>query len=249
MKRLLVLFVLFTLLIGCTVPQPDPINIEATISTGIEQTQAAPPTIPTTLVQTNTLAPTNTLPPTNTPRPTSTPEPTATTVPTLTPTEIPSQGIAKNYLASDEDAGIVVEVVRIEIAPKASIHFDFSDEIFDDKPIVVGFTFRIINNNDMVISSRLHHGIASVNGEQIDLYDYWLESEFGDDISGVVLPGSYVIGGYWTGIKRSSWEEVNKIVISFDYFIDSDYNRVTKDFLFTIDVIDWAYEPLPDELK
>lgn len=243
MKYVVSFFVVLFLISGCSSPQISPENIQSTIGTGIEQTQASITTdIPAQI-------PTDTSVPTNTPRPTITPKPTSTITPTLAPTEVPAEGIAKNYVASDEDAGVVFEVVRIVIAPKDSIDFDFSDEIFSDKQNIVGFLFRISNNTERIVKNSVNHALASVNGEQVDFYDYWLVSDIGDDMHGDILPGSYLIGGYWTGIKRSSWAEVNKIVIAIDQFYDSDYDRVTKAFLFSIDVIDWGFEPLPDELK
>lgn len=245
MKYIVSVLVVLMLISGCSSPQISSDDIQSTIKAGIEQTQAS---IPTDIPTEN---PTNTLVPTNTPRPTSIPKPTNTIAPTQAPTEVPAQGIAKNYVASDEDAGVVVEVVRVLIAPKESVSQNFAtSEIYNDKSTLVEFIFRITNNTNEVITFNFFTNTASVNGEQISFQDYaWAGGSIGDNLSDKVLPGSYVIGGYWTGIKRSTWEEANKIVISIDHAFDSNYSRVTKDFLFTIDVVDWSFEPLPDDLK
>ena len=64
-----------------------------------------------------------------------------------------------------------------------------------------------------------------------------------------ILPGSVLIGGNWTGIKRTAWNEVNTILISIPAIRDSDYQKITQEILLTIEVKDWTYEPIPDELR
>lgn len=244
MKHVAIVTLLVFTLVGCAAPQSSPINIEATVGAGLQQTLTALPTVqPPTIISTKTLSPTLIPSPTNTPRPLN------TVVPSLTPTQALTQGIAKNFIVSDEDSGILIEVVRIFVAPKESVPEEVrSYEIFNDKSTFIQFIFRITNSNNKIVQDNFHMTIAAINGEQVLFNDfYW--GEFGDNLSDSILPGSTVIGGYWTGIKRSSWDEVNKIIISIPHVFDSDYNRVTKDFLFTIDVNNWSFEPLPDELK
>lgn len=85
MKHILPFFLIFMLLVGCSVPQSAKIDTEATISAAIAQTQTAIPTLTATMAPTNTLAPTNTSKPTNTRAPTNTPKPTNTPRSTNTP--------------------------------------------------------------------------------------------------------------------------------------------------------------------
>lgn len=246
MKKLLILSLSVYLLFACS-PTTEQIQ------KAIEQTQSAELSLLNNSSSTSTDVPlaTRTPKPSNTPRPTSTTRPSNTPKPTSTPTELPEQGVAKNYVVSDEDDGILIEVARIVIAPKSAFDQNlFEDEIFDDKSTIVEFTFRLVNNTDSIIRFGYSFLTASVNGEQIDFSDYRRIGEFGDDISDEILPGSFLIGGIRTGIKRSSWDAVKTIVISADgAYNPSTYKSITKDFLFTIDISAWTYEPLPDELK
>lgn len=221
------------------------------IQTAIANTQAAQPTETPLPPSTNTPLPTqtNTPKPTNTPRPTNTPKPTPSE--TLTPGMDTTQMVAKNFVASQDDNGLIVEVARILIADKVAEGQDFSkSELFDDKPVVVEFLFRITNNTDKIANLYVDQGSVAINGEPIDLIDYAMEgARFGDDLGGEFLPGVTAIGGVWIGVKRTPWDQVNKIVIKIDAPHDNDFNRLGKDYYFDIDVADWTFEQLPDELK
>lgn len=251
MKSIVLFFVTAILLTSCSSPQLSNEDIQSTVGAGIEQTQAVNVTTPQSEEPSEIQANTNTPHPTNTPRPTSTPRPSNTPEPTSTPTELPGQGIAKNYVVSEEDGGVLVEVARIVVAPKSAFDQDlFDDEIYDDKSTIVEFTFRFVNSTNEVIKFGYSSLTASVNGEQVVFSDYSWSGDFGDELDNDILPGSYLIGGMRTGIKRSSWDEVTQIVILVEgAYNSSTYDDVTKDFLFTIDVSGWTYEPLPDELK
>jgi len=242
MKRIVLFFTIAILLTSCASPQLSNEDIQSTVGAGIEQTQAVNVTAPQPEESSEIQASTNTPPSTNTPRPTSTPRPSNTPSPTNTPTEPPGQGVAKNYVVSEEDGGVLVEVARIVIAPKSEFDQDlFDDEIYDDKSTIVEFTFRLVNNTTEVIRFGYSFLTASVNGEQVLFNDYWHDGEFGDELDGDLLPGSYVIGGFRTGIKRSSWDEVTQIVILVEgAYNSSTYDDVTKDFLFTINVSNWT---------
>lgn len=221
---------------------------EDAIQTAIAQTSAAQAVTEETVEPTSEPEPTNTVRPTNTSRPTNTARPTNT--PTIEPTPGYPNTIARNYLASDEDNGVIVEVARILIAQKEGFVEEFTKPVFEEKNTLVMFIFKFTNNTDQVIKSNFHTGTAALNGEQIEFMDYWWESRLrGDDLTNDILPGSTVIGGIWAGIRRSSWDEIETIIISVPHFFDKDYSRLTNSFLFTIDVDDWGFEPFPDELK
>jgi len=205
---------------------------------------------------TKTTAPTNTPRSTNTIAPTDTPEPTLT--PTIERTIDTSAMIAKNYLASTEENGVIVEVARILIGEKTAVDnllegYFPEVPIFNDKITVVEFVFRIVNNTDKIIRMYFDYDtIASINGEQISFDDYSWDNNtwFGDNLDNDILPGSTLIGGLYTGIKRSQWNEVNLITLSIPEAFESDtYNDVTNPILFTIDIIDWTFEEIPEELK
>lgn len=201
--------------------------------------------------------------PTNTPRPTNTAIPTEKPIPTNTATTKPNRDTslikAKNYLVSKESNGVIVEVARVIIGEKQSIinGLDFDDinkiPIMDDKVTIIEFIFRIVNNSDKVIRFFFKmKTIASVNSEQIVFDDYWRDNNtwFGDDLQNQILPGATVIGGLWTGVKRSPWNEISTITIPVPNAFDHDnYRDITGNFLLSFDVNDWDFEELPDELK
>ena len=251
MKKYLIIITIIFLLSSCS-----NVSNEEAVQTSVAQTLDAQNISQMTEEAiekyTEEAKPTNT----NTIIPTNTPEPTLT--PTIEPTIDTSAIIAKNYLASEEQNGVLVEVSRIIIGQKEAVikatDLDFNEfPILEDKPTIVEFIFRIVNNTDKIVKFYFDDNtIASVNGEQIKFNDYWWDDNtwFGDDLGSEILPGSTMIGGLWTGIKRSQWDEVTTITISIpEAFEPEDYSDVTGTFLFTIDVIDWTYEELPDELK
>lgn len=83
MNKIVILLTILLLLGACSGSRPvSPIDIDATISAGIAQTQQANPTSTPTEPPT----PTPTITPTNTAPPTDTPAPTATSTPAPTPT-------------------------------------------------------------------------------------------------------------------------------------------------------------------
>ena len=235
-----ILFVISLLLSGCSKPsEPD---YQATIDVlTTNQTELS--------LVTNTSAPTDTQIPTDTAVPTDTPIPTSTS--TVEPTEEITLVKAKNFVASEEQNDVIIEVERILICDKTwkNQYKEFSEEpIFNDKKTYIEFIFRVTNNTDKVISFNFFTSVASANGEQIIFEDYIYGEKFwgwgGDDIDEDILPGSMVRGYVWTGVKRTSWDEINKIIISIPYAIDKDYNRVTDHFLLEIEVGDWGFEPL-----
>lgn len=255
MKKTFFIFIVLFLLVACSQPTPDSDAIE----TAIAQTEAANPTNTNPPEPSNTPEPTetNTPEPTNTPKPTNTPRPTNTKSPTNTPTQPPTstpvdttQIISKNYVASQDSGGVILEVARVLIANKDAVDIDFSDEeLFDDKLVVMEIIFRLVNNTDETIEINIHRGLIAVNSEQVQLNDYWLNTDFGDDFYEDQLPGVTAIGGYWVGLKRTAVEDVTKILIRIDHPTDTDYNRLGPEYIFEIDVEDWGWEELPEELN
>lgn len=146
---------------------------------------------------------------------------------------------------------MVVEVARICIGAKEKIPLDFSGSAFNGKPVVVEFIFRISNPTEKSISVYVDQASIAVNDEQIDPMDYIITgNRFGDDLGGEMLPGVTKIGGFWTGLRRTPLDKVSKIQIKIRAPHDSSsYSSLGPDFSFTIDVKDWTFEQIPDELK
>jgi hypothetical protein len=258
MKKIFILLLFVVVLYACAQGQPA----ESAIQTAIAQTEASKPTeVPQTNTPEDTPTDVPTLTytpnPTNTPRSTNTPRPTNTPAPTATPTQPvdPSLAIAKNYVASQDSGGVIVEVARVLIADKAGVSQDFSEiTLLQDKTTVVEFIFKVINNTDQIVRIHVYaSGQASINGEPVIFDDYsWLNDSdtwFGDDLSEDFLPGGTTIGGFWAGIKRSQWDEITSINIKIDAPFDDDYRSIGPDYYFEIPVDGWTFEEIPDELK
>jgi hypothetical protein len=247
--KLLLLAVIILIISGCTTPpatenQPDYQATIAVLSSQLEELSAQP---------TESIPPTSTLSPTNTSVPTSTKKPTST--PTLKPTQDTTQAKAKNFVASAESNGVLIEVERILICANTWENLykeeGLSADVYQNKPTFIEFIIRVTNNTEKVIQFNSHVAIASADGEQIYfedyVYNYPAPGWIGDNLSDEILPGSMVRGGLYTGITRSKWDEVKKIIISMPHAFDKDYHRVTSDYLIEIEVGDWGFEPLLDD--
>lgn len=164
--------------------------------------------------------------------------------------------VAKNNVAEIEDSGITIEVLRVLICDKDWDGIEDLDlaqyETFSDKDTMIEYVFKITNDTDVVAHFFFTSSIASANGEQVSFVDFrnYGAGYIGNDLGSDILPGSYIIGGLWTGYSDSSWDEIKKIVISVDSAHGSSFiDKLTGNYLFTIDVINWEFEPLPTVLK
>lgn len=228
MKRLIILLALVLAACQPAAPSADAIN------TAIAQTQIAQPT---------------SIPPTETQAPSPTTAPTSTIAPTPTESTPAGNHYAWNYVASQENGGLLIEIARIVVADKATMGNKFdSISDYDDKPVVVELVFRITNNTDKVISIYPDQGTVIVGSEQISLTEYLFHSSFGD-IGGDIYPGVTKIGGIWFGVKRTPIDEILKITIAFSGPTDADFNTLGSDLTFEIDLSNRQDQPLPDELK
>jgi len=147
-QKLLLLVVLLIILISCS-PQDEP-NLQATIDV-LNTSQAELPEEEDIIEITNT------------PIPTDTQSPTETSIPTSTHTNEPTQdgslAKAKNFVATEEQNEVLIEVERILICDKYwdDIYKDYSEElIFDDKTTFIEFIFRVTNNSDKIIWFNYH---------------------------------------------------------------------------------------------
>ena len=188
------------------------------------------------------------------PTPTLTRTPTQTPTPTRTATPVPTNPvIAKNNPGTITDNDVTVDITRILFGDKAWLNLNFYNfdvhPIMQDKITAVEIMFRVTNNTGITINNNEFTGLAAVNGEQADFGDYtygennmFYREELGDPI----LPGSTVEGYIWFGIKNTTWDNVNNITILYPHFFDSQtYYSITDDFLFSIPVVGWIFEPMP----
>lgn len=172
--------------------------------------------------------------------------------PTQKPTINTNDAMAKNYLVNIEENGVVIEIVRILICDSKwePVQNKFSEyKSMDNKESLIEIIFRITNNRDQNINALITETIAAFDGEQIKFDDYYFDTWIGDEFIYDILPGSIMIGGIWLGVSRSKFDEIEKIVISMPYISGSNYEQLTNDFVWTIDVENWEFETFPTEIN
>lgn len=214
---------------------------QAQVEQAIAETQAAMPTETATIeIEQPTKAPTATLVPTKTASPTKTPKPPEPTPDSNNPSGI--VGVAKNNLGSIERDGIIVEMSRVIVADKNSVQGGFKEsEEFDDTKTAIELIFTITNNTSEKINYYWYmEGMAAVMGEQVSFYDF-RDSLFTRETT--ILPNVTVNIGLWFGVKNTEWQDINQITF-YLYRPNGFYSM--PEFNFTIDVVDWGFEAMPD---
>lgn len=195
---------------------------------------------------------------TNTPLPSSTPRPPSDTAVPFTETPVSSLDDlwARNYMGSGESGGVTIEIARVLVGYKWTMpNFNWSEmdeyiEGWADTDLVGELIFKITNNSDIAIDMRPLWGTVQIGSELIDLNDYNVWLEFGDDLNGDIFPGVTKIGGIWFGIKRSVPSEITEIIFRADEPRNSDtISRVGPKYEIVVDVSQHAFEVMPDELK
>jgi hypothetical protein len=168
-----------------------------------------------------------------------------------TPTSQPQEGldvIARNYVASQDSGGVVIQIGRALIARKSVIDQEFTrTEQFRDKDVLGMLIFVITNNTSSTVRIYPGQGTVQVGAEQIELLEYSFGGGMGDSLGGDIFPGVTKIGGYWFGIARSELEEVTEMIFRArgPY---SDSSRLGPDYEIRIDLSERVFEPLPIEL-
>ena len=214
---------------------------QAAIEKAIAQTETARPTA--NLTSKHTLTPTPTKTPTVKPSVTTLPSPTAT-IDENNPLGI--TGVAKNFLGSIEQKGVIVEIERILIADAESYP---DKELTSEKEMSGVKTFvelilRITNTTLEPIDFYWRSsGLVAVEGEQISLDDFYrLHIISGES---TVLPDVTLRTGIWFGVKNTEWQDISKI----SFFLGKAYQNsrsFTDEFRFTVDVVDWGFEKMVD---
>jgi len=188
----------------------------------------------------------------------------ATQEPTLPPpTEVPQQQTEQfdniyswNYPVEQTIGGLTIQVARVLIADKDSLEKEMGEdfdqaEIFIDKPVIVEILYKITNNAAEAITIHPNQGTVIIGSEQIDLSEYMLSgASIGEDIGGDIYPGVTRIGGIWFGVKRSSLNDINNMMIILSQPVASDdWESLGDDFQLNIDLGTKTFVPMPDELK
>jgi len=177
-------------------------------------------------------------PPTETPASTAVqPTPTASTDP---------QSIAKNVNVEQEQNGIKVVLSRLLIAdPDDELVLDFKDdEAFKGKSVYIQPIITITNNTDKIINmSFVGDILIMANDEQVS-YNYFVSYLYLPEFSKDILPGGSVRGPVWVGLNEHTWNQITKVTVRIPSFVSND-KQVTDDFIFTIPVDGWGFEPLP----
>lgn len=235
MRKLALIICLFTMMVSACVPAA-PIPTQTPYPTYTAQPTFTPyPTYTAIPTVTNTPEPTNTpIPPTPLPSPTANPTPGK---------------VARNVHMVQEQNGVVVTLERLYISdPAARDGGLLEDPGFEGSKVYLQPLFTIKNNTDKEVAISDFQGtLVSANGEQVGEARFY-NIFFRHPLEQSILPGSSIIGPVWVGMKQSAWNQVSKVVVKIPYFI-SDGKKVTDDFIFSIDVVEWDYEELPDHLK
>lgn len=237
-KLLLSLLLVFVVLAGCNSSSPDP----SVLNSAVEATILAMPSV--------TPYPTFTPYPTYTPFPSPTVVlPTATSVPTATLSANPLGiiGVAKNHLGSLEQKGVVVEILRVIIGDAQQ--FDYSGwkhhEDFDTAKTMVELLVSVTNNTKGKISFLgLDYGLVAINGEQVELNQYYSRYGFSPRTSDL-MAGVSMERGLWFPIYNSDWDQVKEIQLSLVGAFNDSGIGFTNDFNFTVPVEGWGFEPKP----
>jgi len=239
-----VLFVLSLLLSGCGALQPEP--------TATPSKTPIPPT------------PTNT--PTITPSPTVTPSPT----PSFTPTPLsPADILSRNYIEMIDVYGMEVELTRLLIANKDILlqghpqikddkiqSINFSAPAFDDKPVVLELFFRMTNTSERIYTIWFYDTTLQAVGKQIRFEEFIdANAVISDNINTWtidILPGSTINIGIWVGLEEENISDISQINILLDspsYLMsDGSYMNVGRKYYFTVDLTDWGFEPMLEEI-
>jgi hypothetical protein len=234
MKQILIIPLIVTLVaLACSGTVP----VQPTVDVGAVQTSVFQTTVATVMAQASATA-----------APAATAVPSATATPALTGSDF-----AWNYIASQESGGLKVDIARFALADKSALDIDFTGggamNAYDDRPVVAEIIFKITNPTQQIISVYPDQGTVIAGGEQIDLMDFALVGNFGDDFSGDIYPGVTVIGGIWLGFKRTPVDQIQSLTIAFDAPSDQNYNRLGPAFNIVLDLTNRQFQPMPDELK
>jgi hypothetical protein len=164
--------------------------------------------------------------------------------------EAQKQALAANYLGSQTEGGIEIEIIRVLFAPRSwledvGMHSIWQSQI--DGDTVGMIMMRVTNRGDEVVAIYAAHGHVVIGDEQIDTLDNGVQVEGFEDLNiNAMQPGTSRVGGFWFGVHRSAWSEIGE----FSYILpgphDAGYRSVGGDFRFEFDLTGAGFEPPPE---
>nr|MBN1228850.1 hypothetical protein [Anaerolineae bacterium] len=193
---------------------------------------------------------------TNTPYPSATPQPpTETPSPSPEPVASAEDHWAKNYVGTYDNGDIVLEIARIVVGYKDAIGDQDWDVLNDyiegwaDVEVVGELVFKVTNNSEKTVSLYPDQGTVQIGSEQIPLDEFMFYTTFGDDVGGEIFPGVTKIGGMWFAIERSAPDEITQIIYRASAPFDEEtFNNIGPDIEIVIDISEYVFEELPEEL-
>ena len=240
---LFIWLIILLILVGCISSSPSENDIQTAIANTQQANQSSGESILPTDAQESLAQPSDT--------------PKSTNSPVSPPTEIPnvdtSQIIAKNFLASQNNGGVIVDIVRLVLGNRDAMEeysgINFAQyPNFDNSNVIVETTFRVTNTTEnKIMVDVIVDGTQVVNGEQVNFMDFFL-STFGFFNMGIeIQPKSTVIGGIWTSLESTPFDEINKVTIGVGGPVElPKLTSLGGDYNFEIEVENWTYEPSLD---
>lgn len=205
-------------------------------------------------IATVTPVPKRETPPTWTPIPQV--PPTWTPVPATPTSRPPSQtdsgisGIASNYVTTQEQAGVEVELVRVLCidGDLARDEVKLTDSQYDGMKSACEFILRVTNHSNKVINIFPQEGVVIINGEQINLSDYQSAIANLEEVNGTIYPNVTRVGGFWYAVRRSNWTEIDSMIYIIEGPTDDNSRSLGDKYHFEMNLSRWGFEPLPREL-
>ncbi len=133
---------------------------------------------------------------------------------------------------------------------------NFAASVFKDKPVVLELIFRMTNTSDKIYTIWFYDTSVQVAGKQILMEDFInADAVFAKNVNPWnpdILPGSTIYLGIWVGIEGPDVSEIGQINILIDspYYelSNGSYMSTGQKYYFTMDLTDWGFEPMPEEI-
>ncbi|MBN1485307.1 MAG: hypothetical protein JXA37_11360 [Chloroflexia bacterium] len=172
-----------------------------------------------------------------------------TPTPEPTPEERKEQGIAANYVMTQEQGGIEITLVRVLCGDAAywkETNPALDSDQFANSITVCEFVLEVVNNSDIVLTVYPDQGEVIIGDEQVEPWDFFASIDSLEDISDDYQPGVKRVGGFWLGLRRTKWDEITQIIYTVGSPIDEEWDRHGEDWYFKISTEGWGFEAVPD---